>query len=188
MNRHRFGTHSDPRAGLLTGPTRGSGSLRDGTAPGLCLVDPWARAHRYVEEHHAELDHAAGLVAPDVNARWQLDERVSGPVDVGLAVLRVVHGEGPGLHGDKRLARMRMPSGGRVRPERVLRDHRVHVRRCGEARAFGIEPAPITVGTTEPVGPVAIATPDRVSEAAKINAPMIQLLRLLIMYPSPLPV
>ena len=47
-----------------------------------------------------------------------------------------------------------------------------------------VEPAPITSETTEPVGPVAIATPDNVSDAAKIEAPTAHLVRFLTMVPS----
>ena len=55
--------------------------------------------------------------------------------------------------------------------------------RWRRSRAFGIETAPITVGTTDPVEPVASATLESISVAAMIDAPMIQPLRLFISFP-----
>jgi hypothetical protein len=48
---------------------------------------------------------------------------------------------------------------------------------------FGIEPAPITSDTTEPVGPVATATLARAIDAAMSETPTTNLVRLL-MFPS----
>jgi hypothetical protein len=46
-----------------------------------------------------------------------------------------------------------------------------------------VDPAPITSETTEPVGPVATATPDNVSDAAMIEAPTTHLVRFFNMSP-----
>src|SRR5262245_2233328 len=97
------------------------------TAVRLRMVDPGARTDRDVEVHDAELHVATGLVATDVHARWQLDERAPRPVGHRVAVV-VVDGERSRLHHHERLAGVAVPTRRRVWTERVLPYDRVRAR------------------------------------------------------------
>ncbi len=82
----------------------------------LRMIGPRTAGDRHAEEDDTELDRFVGLVPADVHARGKLDERLPGPVRVRPAVV-VVDGEGSGLHRDRGLAWLAVPTGRRVRAE-----------------------------------------------------------------------
>lgn len=97
--------------------------------------DPWLQPSDDDGDPEAEGTFVSSRTRNQTGSKpGSLDEGVASFVNARLALLGVIRGERAGLHRDKRLAGMRVPPAGRVRPELEGRNDRARSRRGRRTR------------------------------------------------------